>query len=52
MDTLNEVMTELLIDQNERMDEQATENGKSFAIQALKAEKIIRNGMENHANKN
>jgi hypothetical protein len=41
MDTLNDVMTDLLIDQDGRLEENRVQNGNLFINRAHKAEKII-----------
>lgn len=50
MDTFNEVMTELLIEQADRILAPVGKN--AFAYIALKAEKVIVNGTEGESNVN
>lgn len=52
MDTLNDLMSDLLIEQDGRLKEQATGSGKTFAIRAGEAQKIIDGEAEGHANQN
>lgn len=54
MDTLNDVMNDLLIDQNGRLEEQGICQSLDFSIKAQKAEKIILRGTDgvSNANKN
>lgn len=47
MDTLSEAMTELLIDQNSRLNERIIDSGVNFVIKAAKAEKIIKENSGN-----
>lgn len=56
MDTLNDVMTDLLIDQSDRIDEISSFalKGRNFILEAQKSEKIVLDGVEeqHHASKN
>lgn len=52
MDTLNDMMTDLLIDYDDRLQEQRVTKSLDFTIKAQKAEKVIIKGKDIYANQN